>query len=608
MKVVIIGGAVAGVSAAARLRHLDEQAEIILIEKGPDVAIARCGLPYYVGEVVEQGALRQSPAEFARAYAVDVRVEQTVVSLSRMEQSIHVEERTSGRVYTESYDVLILATGARPAVPEIEGTDAPGVFSLRSPADAAMLEQWMEAHHPQTVSIIGAGMTGLSLVENLHARDLHVTLIEQHEQIFAPLDIEMAAQLQQHLEDQGVSVLTHSPLKRIHCTLEGLEIEFGCQTLPTDMVILATGMVAESELARQAGLALGAKNAIVVDEHMRTADARIYAVGDVVQTRQRVTGQWMHEPLAVSAARQGRIAADAICGRKSRYTGTQTSVAVQTFGQIAAATGANERQLKQAGIAYQSTIVSAPHRMAYIPNAQPMMIKALYAPKDGKLLGAQVWGGRGADKRCDVLAGAMSAGRTIYDCMRMEFAYTPLLSAVRDPINLLGQVAENQLSGLFQPFRIRALLEQEIGSYTLLDVRTIEEYAQSSMPGATHIPYEILREQYDTLPWNKPIYLFSQTGRRAYLAARILQQNGFAQVYVLDGGYTVYRALLRQARTIAESNPHHEEACPQCGSHWLQADEEMIANNPFYLLGHAFGWPLHACYGAYECLRCGHTW
>lgn len=608
MKVVIVGGAVAGTAAAVRLRHLDEQADIILIEKGPDIAVARCGIPYCVGEVVEQHALSQPAEEFMHTDAMDVRTQQAVVAIGRTEQIVHVEERTTGRMYTESYDALILATGAKPAVPEIEGTDAPGVFSLRTPADAEAMERWMEEHRPQTVSIIGAGMTGLSLVENLHARDLHVTLVEQGEQIFAPMDIEMAAQLQQHLEDQGVTVFTHSPLKKIHCTLEALEIEFGYQTLSTDMVILATGMVPESELARQAGLSLGVADAVVVDEHMRTADAHIYAVGDVVQTRQRITGQRLYEPLAVTAARQGRIAADAICGRKSRYTGTQTSMAVQTFGRIAAVTGANERQLKQAGIAYQSTIVSAPHRMPYIPQAQPMTIKALYAPKDGKLLGAQVWGGRGADKRCDVLAGAMSAGRTVYDCLRMEFAYEPSFSCMRDPVNLLGQVAENQLNGLFQPFRIRALLEKEIGSYTLLDVRTIEEYAQGSMPGATHIPYAILREQYDTLPWNKPIYLFSQTGRRAYLAARMLQQNGFAQVYVLDGGYEVYSALLRQARTIAESTPHHEQACPQCGSHWLQADEEMITNNPFYLLGHAFGWPLHACYGAYECLRCGHTW
>jgi NADPH-dependent 2,4-dienoyl-CoA reductase/sulfur reductase-like enzyme/rhodanese-related sulfurtransferase len=540
-RILIVGGVAGGGACAARLRRLDERAAIVMFERGPYVSYANCGLPYYVGGVIadRRRLLAVTPEQWRRWFNIEVRTRQEVVALDRARRRIEVCELESGRRYQESYDALVLAPGAAPLRPAWPGVDLPGVFTLRSIPDSRALREWIENRQPRRAIVVGAGFLGLEMTENLARRGLRVTLLEKEPQVLPMLDREMAQPLQAHLETHRVDVRLQTCVTAIEATAEGalaVRADSGA-VFSGDLVLLALGVRPEIALAREAGLEIGAAGGIRVDEQMRTSDPHIWAVGDAVEVRDWVTGQWRLAALAGLAARQGRVAADAIAGRASRFRGAQATAVCGAFGMTAAATGASQKDLQAAGVSgYQAVYVHPLHHAGYYPGAKRMHLKLLFGREDGRILGAQAVGEEGVEKRMDVIALAIQKRATVFDLEEAELCYAPQYGSARDPVNLAGMAAANVVRGDMPLAEWSAL--GSTGAL-LVDVREPGEYARDHIEGAVNIPLGELRARLEELPREREIWLNCAVGQRAYYALRLLLQHGF-RARNLSGGYLTY--------------------------------------------------------------------
>jgi NADPH-dependent 2,4-dienoyl-CoA reductase/sulfur reductase-like enzyme/rhodanese-related sulfurtransferase len=545
-KVLIVGGVAGGASAAARLRRLDETARIILFERGEYISFANCGLPYYIGgEITDKEELvLQTPESFNARFRVDVRVQNEVTAIDRQAKSISVKNLKNGETYSESYDALILSPGAVPVLPNIPGIDSSRVFTLRNIPDTYNITDFICKRHPKSAVVAGGGYIGLEMAENLKSAGLLVSVVEMADQVIAPLDYDMACDVHNHIKQNGINLILKNELKHIRESDEGLYITLSGGDLFADMLIMAVGVKPESGLAKSAGLHVNERGGIIVNEHMMTSDENIYAVGDAIETSDFVSGQKTIIPLAGPANKQGRIAADNIAGLSSKYTGTQGSAILKVFGMIAAATGINEKTAKRLDLDYDKSFTYSPSHAVYYPGAVTMCIKTLFEKKGGKILGAQITGGEGVDKRCDVLATAIRSGMTAFDLSRLELCYAPPYSSAKDPVNMAGFVIENILTGRVKNFHWHDVQDlPKDGTVILLDTRTAEEYDLGHIDGFINIPLDALRERLDELDKNKKIYITCQIGLRGYIAARILSENGF-DVYNLSGGYKLYSSIL----------------------------------------------------------------
>lgn len=549
MKVVIIGGVAGGASAAARLRRLNEQAKIIVVERGPYVSFANCGLPYYIGgEIRDRSALTlQTPQSFLTRFNIDVRVRCEAVKIDPAAKTVTLRDLESGGETLESYDKLILSPGASPVRPPIPGAELEGVFTLRNIPDTDAIRAYMESRAAKSALIVGGGYIGLEMAENLLRAGLSVTVAEMADHLIAPFDADMAADVQQYVRQKGVRLLLNSGVSAIEKQPDGrLAARVGAQKVTADLILLSVGVRPESALAAAAGLQLNERGQIVVDEAMHTSEADIYAVGDAVTVKNFYTGQETFVPLAGPANRQGRIAADNICGISSAYHGTQGTAIMRFFGLTAASVGLNEKTAAAAGIAYDKTYTYPSSHATYYPGSTNMSIKVLWDKESGRLLGAQIVGFDGVDKRMDVLSAAMRFGAGITDLTELELSYAPPFSSAKDPVNYLGFIGDNVRSGRLQQFfwhDVDALPRD--GSVTLLDVRTKTEAAADAIDGFMNIPLDALRGHLDALPKDKPVYVHCFSGQRSYIACCILQGNGYT-CYNLAGGIRLYRSVKRE--------------------------------------------------------------
>lgn len=557
MKVIIIGGVAGGASAAARLRRLDEKAEIIMLERSGYISYANCGLPYYIGGVIrEKGALSvQTPESFGGRFRIDVRVRNEAVSIDPKEKSVRVRNLETGEEYTETYDKLLLSPGAKAIRPALPGIEDARIMTLRTVEDTLAIREYLEEKKPKRAVVVGGGFIGLEAAENLMEEGLEVSLIQMEDQVLPPLDYDMACQVHAYLRGKGLdlrlnrTVTGFAPdegglrvqMKRTAGTAEASGQE---ESIRADFVLMAAGVLPETGLAREAGLTLGQKGAIVVNEHMQTSDADIYAVGDAVEIRDFITGKKALVALAGPANRQGRIAADNICGLGSVYEGAQGSSIIKLFDMTAASTGINEKQAKALELDYDKVITFSANHATYYPGAENLTIKTLFDRSTGKLLGAQIVGFDGVDKRIDVLACAMRAGMRGEELQDMDLAYAPPYSSAKDPVNMAGYVIGNVMSGLVEQYHwdeADGLLERK--DALLLDVRTEGEYQNGHIPGTVNIPLDELRERLSELDRGKKLYVNCQSGLRSYLACRILSQNGFS-CKNLAGGYRFYEYVM----------------------------------------------------------------
>lgn len=540
-RILVVGGVAGGASCAARTRRLDEEAEIILFDRGPFVSFANCGLPYYVGDVIkeERDLLVSSPEVFRQNFNIEVRTENEVVAIDRAQREVEVRELRTKCVYRERYDALVLAPGASPVRPDWPGIEHPAIHILRTIPDSNRIKVWIAERNPHRAVIVGGGFIGLEMAENLVQRGLRVTILEKLPQLMPPLDPEMAEPVARHLESKRIAVELGDAVTAFkHCEDGSLVVETeSSAAYPADLVILSVGVKPETRLAREAGLLLGDLGGIRVDESMRTSDPNIWAVGDVVEVKDVVTGRWCLAPLAGPANRQGRIAADSICGRDSKFRGVQATVVCGCLGLTIAMTGASEKRLRDAGIDdHQAVYLHPGNHAGYYPGARPIHLKLLFSRKDGRILGAQGVGEEGVDKRIDVIAMAVQKGATVFDLAETEVCYAPQFGAAKDPVNMAGMVAVNVLRGDLPLADWRQLEETDA---VLLDVRQPEEYARDHIGGSVNIPLGQLRERHAELPKDREIWVNCAMGQRSYYAVRFLIQKGY-RVKNLPGGIVTY--------------------------------------------------------------------
>jgi NADPH-dependent 2,4-dienoyl-CoA reductase/sulfur reductase-like enzyme/rhodanese-related sulfurtransferase len=546
MKVVVVGGVAGGASAAARVRRLNEHAEIVVLERDDYVSFANCGLPYHIGgEIRERSALLLQTPESLKAHLnLDVRTGHEVTEIDRAGKCVSVVERATGRSYRESYDKLLLAQGAAPIRPGIPGADHPRVYVLRNIPDMDAIKAAVDGGARSAV-VVGGGYIGIEIAEALQHRGLAVTLLERIGQVMPPLDPEMARDLQYHIEAHGVILHLSTAATAVHEEHDQLVVELSNGSrVPGDIVVMAAGVMPESTLARRAGLELGSWRAIRVNPYMQTSDPAIYAVGDAVETTDRVSGLPALVPLAGPANRQGRIAADHICGRLSRYRGTLGTAIVRVFEMSGGGTGASEKALLQLRRPYRKVYLHPSGHASYYPGTAPMQVKLLFTPEDGRLLGAQVVGYDGVDKRLDVFATAIGAGMTVFDLEHLELAYAPPYGSAKDPINMAGFIAANVLRGDLKLWYAEDYPE-ETRDGIIVDVRTTVEYQKWHIPEAIHIPLRQLRQRYAEIPRQSPVFLYCRVGFRSYLAYRMLSQLGYEQVSTLAGGSKTFMSYHR---------------------------------------------------------------
>jgi NADPH-dependent 2,4-dienoyl-CoA reductase/sulfur reductase-like enzyme/rhodanese-related sulfurtransferase len=553
IRLVIIGGVAGGASAAARARRLSEECEIILLERGPHVSFANCGLPYFVGgEIVnEEDLLVQTPKSLHSRFNLDVRVNSEVVSIDREAKVVNVRELANGREYTLPYDALVISTGAAPLTPPIPGIEREGHFTVRNVPDVVRIKSWISENEGTRAVVVGGGYIGLEMAEQLvHHGGVSVSLVEALPQVMAPLDPEMAAWLHLELKQHGVELCTGSPVAGFEAPSDAeparasvVVLKDG-RRLPADVVILGMGVKPESALAKAAGLEIGERGGIRVNERMQTSDPSIYAVGDVVEVRDVITGAWSLIPLAGPANRQGRIAADNIMGRSASYHGTQGTAVLRLFGLTAGCTGANEKALRAAGIACEVLHLHPASHAGYYPGAEPIAMKVLFAPGTGKLLGAQAVGRDGVDKRLDVFATALKAGMNMNDLAELELAYAPPFGSAKDPVNLAGMAAQNVLAGDVALAQWHEIATLDPAKTLVLDVRRADERAKGHIPGSMHIPLDELRGRLSELPKDKEIIASCQSGQRSYFACRLLAQHGF-KVRNLAGSWRTFSTATR---------------------------------------------------------------
>ncbi len=543
MKVLIVGGVAGGAGAAARLRRLDENMEILLIERGQHISFANCGLPYYIGEVIteKEKLLVQTEAGFSRRFKVDVRVNQEVTRIDRDAKQVTVMNLLDESVYTESYDKLIIATGAAPIGSFIPGASLPTIFTLRDIPDTFRIKDYVDGKKPKDAVVVGGGYIGLEVAENLKHRGINVTMVEMAEQLVNVLDKEMAAFVHSYLLSCGVDFYLQDGVRGFQQDGEKTLVQLSSgREIRTDMVVLGIGVRPKTTIAQEAGLAMGKTGGIKVDEFLRTSDPDIYAVGDVIEVTDYVSRTPALIPLAGPANKQARIVADNVVGRSSTYKGTQGTSVVKVFDMTVAATGNNEKQLLRNQIPYLKSYTHSGSHAGYYPGATMISFKLLFAPDTGKVLGAQAVGFTGVEKRMDVLATAIRAGLTVFDLEELELAYAPPFSSAKDPVNMAGYVAGNILKGDQAVIHWDELDAIDRTQTIILDVRTPEEFAEGCIPGAVNIPLDDLRSRLSEIPEDKDIVVYCKIGLRAYLGCRILVNNGFDRVKNLSGGWTTY--------------------------------------------------------------------
>jgi NADPH-dependent 2,4-dienoyl-CoA reductase/sulfur reductase-like enzyme/rhodanese-related sulfurtransferase len=547
-RILIVGGVAGGASCAARARRMSEKAEIIIFERGPYVSFANCGLPYYVGDVItdEEDLLIATPELFKERFNIEVRLRSEVTSIDRKKREIEVRNGETGKVYREKYDALVLATGAAPVRPPIPGIDLPGIFSLRTIPDSRQIREQIAERKARRAVVVGGGFIGLEMTENLARRGVSVTIVEMLPQIMPPIDPEIAVPIQEHLTANGVSLCLGDGVA-------GFERDARKDTISVitksggkydcDMVLLAIGVRPEITLARETGLEIGQLGGIRVDEHMYTSNQRILAVGDTVEVRNFVNGEWSLFPLAGVANRQGRIAADVILGRKATFRGAQGTIVCKVFDITIAATGMSEKSLNRRKLSgheehYEKIYLHPGHHVGYYPGAKPITMKLIFSTEDGRILGAQAVGEEGVEKRIDVIAMAIQKGATVFDLEEAELCYAPQFGAAKDPVNIAGMIAANALRG---DAPVAHWADVRSPQALVLDVREPQEFAFGHVEGSQNMPLHSLRDRMSDLPRDKEILAYCAVGQRSYYASRALRLNGFLAKNI-SGGMETYRA------------------------------------------------------------------
>ena len=563
MKVIIVGGVAGGATAAARIRRLDERAEIVVFERSGFISYANCGLPYYIGDVITEAEelTLQTPESFYSRFRVDMRVHHEVTAIHPEKKTVSVKNLKTGEKFEESYDKLILSPGAKPTKPRFPGADLDKVFTLRTVEDTLRIKNYINEKHPQSVVLAGGGFIGLELAENLCELGMDVTVVEYAKQLMSPFDLDMAAFIHNEMRKHGVKLVLGRAVEGLEEKDDGIKVLLRDDaSLHADMVVLAIGVTPDTVLAKDAGLELGIKGSIIVNDRMETSIPDIYAAGDAVQVKNFVTGEDALISLAGPANKQGRIIADNVCGLDSRYKGSQGSSVIKVFDMTAALTGINERTAKAMGIDADTVILSPMSHAGYYPGGKVMTMKVVFEKGSYRLLGAQIVGYEGVDKRIDVLATAIRAGMKATDLKELDLAYAPPYSSAKDPVNMAGFMIDNIANGVLKQWHLEDVetLPRD-GSVTLLDSRTVGEYAQGHIDGFKNIPVDELRERLDEVEKGKPVYVICQSGLRSYIASRILEGNGYT-AYNFAGGFRFYdavtndRALIERATACGMDN------------------------------------------------------
>ena len=556
MKVVIIGGVAGGATAAARLRRLDETAEIVVFERSGYISYANCGLPYYIGGTIQDPAALtlQTPESFFSRFRVDMRVRHEATAIHPERKTVTVQNLETGETFEEPYDQLILSPGAKPTQPRLPGVGLEQLFTLRTVEDTFRIKEYIQARHPRSAVLAGGGFIGLELAENLRELGLEVTIVQRPRQLMNPFDPDMAAFLHSEMRAHGVKLALGYTVEGFEEKDGGVDVLLKDQApLHADMVVLAIGVTPDTALAKEAGLELGLKGSIVVNSRMETSVPGIYAVGDAVQVRHYVTGQDTLLSLAGPANKQGRIAADNICGGDSRYLGSQGSSVIKVFGMTAAVTGISESNARKAGLEVDTVVLSPMNHAGYYPGGKLMTMKLVFEKGTYRLLGAQIVGYEGVDKRIDVLATSIHAGLTAIQLKDLDLAYAPPYSSAKDPVNMAGFLVENLAKGVVKQFHLEEVADlPRDGSVTLLDVRTPAEYEGGHIGGFRNIPVDELREHLGEVEPGKPVYVICQSGLRSYIACRILAGYGY-ETYNFSGGFRFYGAVMNDRRLAQQA-------------------------------------------------------
>lgn len=562
MKYLIVGGVAGGATAAARIRRNTEKAEIIMFEKGQYISYANCGLPYYIGGVIEDRnkLFVQTPEAFGKRFNIDVRVNSEVTGIDTVNKIVSVRTK-DGREYTEQYDKLLLTPGASPVVPPLKGIDSKGIFTLRKVNDTDNIKKYIDNNNVKRAVIVGAGFIGLEMAENLKHAGIDVSIVEMSNQVMGPVDYSMAALVHEHLQQMGVKLYLEQAVDSFSTKDNSLKVNFKSGiSLDTDLVILSIGVRAETRLASEAGIRLGEMRGIYVNEYLQTSDENVYAVGDAIEYPHPITGKPWLNFLAGPANRQARIVADnMVFGNKMKYEGSIGTGIAKVFDMTVASTGLAAKRLKQMEIPYLTATIHSGSNAGYYPGALQMDIKIVFSPSDGRLYGAQIVGYNGVDKRIDEFALVIKNNGTVYDLVRLEHAYAPPFSSAKDPVALSGYVAGNILSGKMTPLYWRELRDTDLNRVTLVDVRTPDEYSLGNIDGSVNIPLDDMRERLDEIPADKPVLVYCGVGLRGYLASNILKENGFADVKNLIGGLKTYKAAMAKVSVS-------ENVSEQCGN------------------------------------------
>lgn len=557
MKVVIIGGVAGGATAAARIRRLDEQAEIIVFERSGYISYANCGLPYYIGDTITdpEALTLQTPESFFSRFQITMKVRHEVTAIHAERNVVSVKNLETGAEFEERYDKLLLSPGANPSLPPVPGTDIDRLFTLRTMEDTFRIKDYINKKNPRSVILAGGGFISLELAENLRHLGMEVTIIQRPKQLMNPFDVDMASFIHSEMRSHGIRLLLGHTVEGFEETENGVRVLLKEEApLSADMAVLAIGVSPDTRLAEMAGLKLGIKNSIIVNERMETSVPNIFAVGDAVQVKHFVSGEDSLISLAGPANKQGRIAADNICGKNSRYSGSQGSSIIKVFNMTAAVTGLNEKSAKKAGLSVDKVILSPMSHAGYYPGGKVMTMKVVFEKETYRLLGAQIVGYEGVDKRIDVLATAIRAGMKATDLNELDLAYAPPYSSAKDPVNMAGFMIENIASGQLKQFHLEDINDLPLdGSVTLLDARTEGEFSRGHVTGFINIPVDQLRENLNKLPKDKPVYVMCQSGLRSYIACCILKGEGY-DAYNFSGGYRFYDAVVNDRKLIQSSS------------------------------------------------------
>jgi len=552
MKTVIVGGVAGGASCAARLRRLDENAEIIILERGEYVSFANCGLPYFVGgEITSKSSLTlQTPQSFLTRFNVEVRTGSEVVSVNANLKTVSVKNAASGELYEESYDKLVLSPGAKPVIPNGLNAFGDRIFTLRTVPDSEKIKRFISERSPKSAVVVGGGFIGMEMAENLVKAGLSVTVVELSDHIVPSIDFDMAADVHSYAEQVGLNIIVNSGVNEIIESDDGITVKLSCSEIATDMVVLSVGVKPDTDFLKGSGIALDERGSILVNDKMQTTAPEVYAVGDAIKVTNFVNGADAFIPLAGPANKQGRIAADNICGIDSVFSGTQGSSVMKLFGMTVASTGINEATARKTGLNYDKAYAYSASHASYYPGATMISIKVLWDKSTLKILGAQAVGSEGVDKRIDVIATALRLGAKVTDLAMLELCYAPPYGSAKDPVNMLGFIAENVTRGLVKQFfwhDVESLPRD--GSVTLLDTRTTGEVARGKIDGFINVPLDSLRDRLSEIPVDKPVYVHCHSGLRSYLACRILSGKGY-DCYNLSGGFRLYESVVKRKQAV----------------------------------------------------------